>query len=150
VALQAGGLEWTVGAGFEQHFSHHLQFSPKLHDFNHLLEVLKTRLREFSERLARVERRVEETAAVMRSEMGRSGEEQRRAVQEMEAMEGEALRLRAELEGCEERRRQTMQSRAVTLDNLVEQMLSEAKKLELRVEGLRRGYQLENDKAQHN
>lgn len=39
-----------------------------------------------------------------------------------------------------------MQSSAVTLDNLVEQMLTEAKKLEVRVDSLRKGYEEENDK----
>ncbi len=33
-----------------------------------------------------------------------------------------------------------MQSSAATLDNLVEQMLVEAKKLEVRVDSLRKGY----------
>jgi hypothetical protein len=40
-----------------------------------------------------------------------------------------------------------MQSSAATLDNLVEQMLTEAKKLEVRVEGLRKGYEEENSRA---
>jgi len=33
-----------------------------------------------------------------------------------------------------------MQSHALSLDNMVEEMLSEAKKLEIRVESLRKGY----------
>jgi hypothetical protein len=37
-----------------------------------------------------------------------------------------------------------MQSHALTLDNMVEEMLSEAKKLEIRVESLRKGYEDEN------
>ena len=37
-----------------------------------------------------------------------------------------------------------MQSSAATLDNLVEQMLVEAKKLEVRVDSLRKGYEDEN------
>ena len=34
-----------------------------------------------------------------------------------------------------------MQSHALTLDNMVEEMLLEAKKLEVRVENLRKGYE---------
>jgi hypothetical protein len=64
----------------------------------------------------------------------------------MNLMEGEMMRLRSELEDCDVKRKQTMQSSAATLDNLVEQMLSEAKKLEVRVDTLRKGYEEENDK----
>ena len=83
----------------------------------------------------------------MRNEFGKTGNEQRKMMEEMEAMESEAVRLRGELEGCEEKRRETMQNRAASLDQLVEQMLTEAKKLEVRVEGLRRGYEVETDKV---
>jgi hypothetical protein len=64
----------------------------------------------------------------------------------MNIMETEMMRLRAELEDCDSKRKQTMQSSAATLDNLVEQMLTEAKKLEVRVDSLRKGYEEENDK----
>mgnify|MGYP000855320779 CR=1 FL=1 len=40
-----------------------------------------------------------------------------------------------------------MQGSAVSLDALVEQMLSEAKKLEVRVEGLRKGYEDESERV---
>lgn len=53
-------------------------------------------------------------------------------------------KLRNELEDCDIKRKQAMQSSAATLDNLVEQMLVEAKKLEVRVDSLRKGYEDEN------
>lgn len=51
------------------------------------------------------------------------------------------MRLRSELEDCDVKRKQAMQSSAATLDNLVEQMLAEARKLEVRVDTLRKGYE---------
>jgi hypothetical protein len=47
----------------------------------------------------------------------------------MNNLENEMGKLRVELEGTDEKRRQNMQSHAVSLDNMVEEMLSEAKKL---------------------
>ena len=55
--------------------------------------------------------------------------------------------LRGELEECEGKRKQAMQRSAGALDNLVEQMLYEAKKLEVRVEGLRKDYEGEQGKG---
>ncbi len=55
-------------------------------------------------------------------------------------------KLRNQLEDCDIKRKQAMQSSAATLDNLVEQMLVEAKKLEVRVDSLRKGYQEENER----
>lgn len=56
-------------------------------------------------------------------------------------------RLRTELETSDENRKQSMQSHAVSLDNMVEEMLAEAKRLEIRVESLRKGYEDENEKV---
>lgn len=84
----------------------------------------------------------------MNGEMNASVHEQRRIVEEMNLIEGEMSGLRGELEGCEQKRKVAMQGSAETLDGLVEQMLSEAKKLEVRVEGLRKGYEEEHGRVQ--
>ncbi len=62
-------------------------------------------------------------------------------------MEGDMVKLRSELQNCEMRRQKSMQTSANNLDNLVEQMLSEAKKLQVRVDSLRRGYEQENNRV---
>lgn len=104
-------------------------------------EVLRARLRDFTDKLRKIEKKVEETTWAMNSEFTKSNQEQKRIVEEMNLMEGEMMRLRSELEDCDVKRKQSMQSSAATLDNLVEQMLSEAKKLEVRVDTLRKGYE---------
>lgn len=55
----------------------------------------------------------------MNAEINKSEQEQRRIIEEMNLMEGEMGKLRVELEECDQRRRQSMQSSAATLDNLV-------------------------------
>lgn len=65
----------------------------------------------------------------------------------MNLLENEMARLRTELETSDENRKQSMQSHAVSLDNMVEEMLAEAKRLEIRVESLRKGYEDENEKV---
>ena len=65
----------------------------------------------------------------------------------MNLIEGQMGQLRGELEECDQKRKNAMQTSAATLDNLVEQMLYEAKKLEVRVEGLRKGYEEETEKV---
>lgn len=47
----------------------------------------------------------------------------------MNSLENEMAKLRTDLESSDEKRKQTMQSHAHTLDNMVEEMLAEAKKL---------------------
>lgn len=42
----------------------------------------------------------------------------------MNVLESEMGRLRGELEGADERRKQDMQSHALSLDNMVEEMLA--------------------------
>ena len=96
-------------------------------------EVLRTKLRDFSEKLRRIEKKVEETSSSMNTQCGKATQDQKRIIEEMNIMEGDMGKLRTELEDCDQRRRQNMQSSAATLDNLVEQMLAEAKKLEVRV-----------------
>jgi hypothetical protein len=105
------------------------------------------KLREFVEKLKRVEKRVAETTGTMNGEFGRAVGEQRRIVEEMNLIEGEMGTIRGELEGCEKRRQESMQSSAANLDGLVEQMLYEAKRLEVRVEGLRKGYEEEHERV---
>ncbi len=65
----------------------------------------------------------------------------------MNMLENEMARLRTELETSDDKRKQAMQSHALSLDNMVEEMLGEAKRLEVRVEILRKGYEDENDKV---
>ena len=69
----------------------------------------------------------------MNGEFGRAVGDQRRIIEEMNMIEGEMGVLRSELEQCEGKRKVAMQSSAANLDGLVEQMLYEAKKLEVRV-----------------
>ena len=58
----------------------------------------------------------------------------------MKKTEDEMTQLRQQLQHTDQRRKQEIQSSATSLDNLVEEMLVETKKLEMRVENLRRGY----------
>jgi hypothetical protein len=83
-------------------------------------EILRGRLREFTEKLKRLEGRIEETTKNMNGEFSRSTHEQKRVIEEMNVIEGEMHALRGELEVTEQRRRQAMQSSAASLDNLVE------------------------------
>ncbi len=96
-------------------------------------EILRGKLREFTDKLKRVEKRIEETTFNMNSEFAKSTQEQKRIIEEMNVIEGEMHSLRSELEETDQKRKQSMQSSAASLDNLVEQMLYEAKKLEVRV-----------------
>ncbi len=50
-------------------------------------------------------------------------------------------KIRQELENADQRRKQQIQCSAATLDNMVEQMLVETKKLEMRVDNLKKGYE---------
>jgi hypothetical protein len=61
----------------------------------------------------------------------------------MANVEKEMEKIRGELEQADQKRRQEIQSSAATLDNMVEEMLAETKKLELRVDTLKRGYEEE-------
>lgn len=61
-------------------------------------------------------------------------------------VEKQMFKLRSELESADQKRKQDIQSNAATLDNMVEEMLAETKKLELRVDNLRKGFEQETEK----
>lgn len=143
-------LEESTKSGMTQlDFAHKTQIQEPLNSFETKMmlhnknneDILKIKLREFMEKLKRVEKRISETTQSMGGEFGKSETEQRKIIEEMNLMESEMGGLRVELEGCEGKRKVAMQKSAATLDGLVEQMLYEAKKLEMRVEGLRKDYE---------
>ena len=56
----------------------------------------------------------------MNSEISKSNQEQRKIIDEMNLLENQMARLRGELQMSDQKRKQNMQSHALTLDNMVE------------------------------
>ena len=79
-------------------------------------------------------------------EVSKSQEEQRRIAEEMSLMEKQMISIRGNLQVADRQRKVSIQNNAASIDAMIEEMLLEAKRLEMRVDTLRKGYAEEAEK----
>lgn len=79
--------------------------------------------------MEQVEKRVIETMGNLNNEVVKTAGEQQRVLNEMNLLEQDLLKLRGDLESAEDRRKDSMHKSAANLDQIVEDMLAEARAL---------------------